>query len=1084
MPINNSLKKDVDFLSSIHPEHSSLVLDSNSTLRKEKKRSQAMNFLSWFIHLITFTLVPRNRKLDQVTERILEESKELESPLEITVDEKNLLQKAIRNLKEISQLNGGSKTSKIHRLLITIDNIKTLEPIKNLSQKEQEKSDQNSSDFNDKKQSFDSQDEDSTTAEEPPVVNPPYNHINTNTAISNPVIDSPFNESPAVKEVEPEDLPSLEYYQLVKFIKKLSPEHPLYSNFINEAAIIIKERPIPSYFIDFELYALLLPYFKRDFQVILVRKLLEELFKKELTEETRKFIDAAEKLDDSLWQETAEEICLIILKASSFFYLTPAHARHLLQKIPLGLDILFDLVDKIQLPLEEELQKNCRIKAVEILQTFNPRQFRFESCIDLFPFFSKEFRIQVLSSFIERDGRYPFTQKNIKFLEFAIQLPLDVWEECIQILPLPIFHENFIQFPPLVLASMFSHCLFKGKENEFFALYLKKASVDDQKIFFDHLHAEYFNSPNIFANSLDTHRDRLNNWSIFVKALSRHPENKNVQVILQNAVRQLSHLYHDSSFIYALNLQQIQLIDLKKGPKDFYGLIKHLKKVLNPETIQKGSLPLFYNISPPRPHLNVLGNGTIMSPFDHSIPSALVEFIQWLISNTSHPQIVDQYFEKILKEGGVEFLDKFLKELPLDILMKYVLNEGKEFDQSLLFQSIPYLYNRGARADNKSELLFIIIKILSSKDPALAKKLTNSQWQTIFDLLRHNTHYHFYFKDVLNNVDDLLRLKYLWNLALQDKFNDLRSTFAQHLEINPWILLVLLQDSKFDAKQFKNIILLSKYAHCKAILEENPSLLMDMKIRKELFEKVVEYPFLAKSIIPLIKKVSITESVKTISHEFFQLFSSRISFQSFYNNERYSDLSISVNGTKLFAHQIVLQSIPGIHLYFTKDEKGNWNMSTEDLHKAEYVLSQIRLAYHQPQLEDLIEPTNQKTLQRSFLPWFNQPEYSDYTICTIENGVEKKIYLHRLILEASDLVFFKALFSSSMRDSTHRSLKVESSEFEIIYHIMKDLYEGTSLEFILDETSYLNKTTAINNSPEEAYWIKYQELLSYYRAKT
>lgn len=1088
MPINNSLKKDVEFLYTIQPEKSSLALDSNSMLTKEKKRSSAINFLSWFIHLITFTLVPRNRKLDQVTERILEEAKGLESDSEITVDEKNLLQKAIRNLKEIIEFNGGSKTSKIHRLLNTIDDIKALEPIKNLSQKEEKQSDQNSSHLDDKNQSSESQEEDSSSkdlAKETSIANEPSKKIGTIPAKSKNTPDPHFLEkSPAVKEILPEDLLSLEYYQLVKFVKNLSHEHPLYQNYLKNAAVIIQARPIPSYFIDFELYALLLPHFDKNDQINIISKLLEEVLKNEISSETRKFLDEAEKIDDTVWQEVSKKLSPRILKASTFYYLSSSHAQLIIQKDHVGLYALLNLVDNIHPLLTPEVQKNCLTKAAEILEKggFEVESFRFKSYVNLFPYFSKEYQLQVLSSFIKYAGR--LDEQNKEFLEFVLKLPLEMWEKSIQSTTSADFHENFLHLSPLILASMFNHHLFEGKENKFFALYFEKASLDKQRMLLDHLNAEYFKSHKIFKPTVYSRDNHLNDWSIFVKALSHHQENKNVQVILQNAVSQLSDLYHDCSFIYALNLQQIQLLDLEKGPENFYGLIKHLKNVLNPETIQKRSLPLFYNISPPPTHIHVLGNGTIMSSFDHSIPSALVEFIHWLTANAPNPQIVNQYFEKILKEGSVEFLEEFLKELPLDILMKYVLNEGKEFDQSLLFQSIPYLYTRGSQADNKSDLLFIIVKILSSKDPAQAKKMTNSKWQTIFDFLRYNTRYHFYFKYVIKNVDDIGRLRQLWNLALQDKFNDLKSKFAQHLEINPWILLILLQDSKFDAEKFKNIILSShEYPHCKAILEQDPSILMDMKIRKELFEKVLEYPLLAQPLISLIKKVSTPESLKTISHEFTQLFIARVSLAHFYNNERYSDLSISVNGTKLFAHQIILQSVPAIHSYFIKDEKGNWSLTTDDFQKAEYVLSQIRLAYQQPQLEDLVQPANQKTMQRSFLPWFNQPEFSDYAICTSENGVEKKIYLHRLLLEASDLVYFKALFSSSMKDSANTSLEVESSEFEIIYHIMKDLYEGTSHEFIQEETSDQNVTSDTVSSQNEDYWVKYQQLLSYYQAK-
>ncbi|QLH37297.1 MAG: hypothetical protein HWD61_15080 [Parachlamydiaceae bacterium] len=46
----------------------------------ERKRTCLKNFLHWFIHLITFTLVPRNKKLDTVTHHILSKLKEINDP--------------------------------------------------------------------------------------------------------------------------------------------------------------------------------------------------------------------------------------------------------------------------------------------------------------------------------------------------------------------------------------------------------------------------------------------------------------------------------------------------------------------------------------------------------------------------------------------------------------------------------------------------------------------------------------------------------------------------------------------------------------------------------------------------------------------------------------------------------------------------------------------------------------------------------------------------------------------------------------------------------------------------------------------
>ena len=97
---------------------------------RTEKRSFFRNFLSWFIYLITFTLVPRNRELDRITQEILKNiSDERDN---FTEQEKSLAEKGMRNLKEVVANNGGSEEAAIDELIAIIEKIQALPEVKKL----------------------------------------------------------------------------------------------------------------------------------------------------------------------------------------------------------------------------------------------------------------------------------------------------------------------------------------------------------------------------------------------------------------------------------------------------------------------------------------------------------------------------------------------------------------------------------------------------------------------------------------------------------------------------------------------------------------------------------------------------------------------------------------------------------------------------------------------------------------------------------------------------------------------------------------------------------------------------------------
>lgn len=130
MAISPKTRQDLHFLSSLEATQFSVAFEGDN-LKKVNKRSVACNFLSWFIYLITFTLIPRNRELDRITRSIL---KEIQNDLvQATGSEKSLAEKALQNLTIVINDNGGSDGNAVKKMLLTIGKINALPTVQLLS---------------------------------------------------------------------------------------------------------------------------------------------------------------------------------------------------------------------------------------------------------------------------------------------------------------------------------------------------------------------------------------------------------------------------------------------------------------------------------------------------------------------------------------------------------------------------------------------------------------------------------------------------------------------------------------------------------------------------------------------------------------------------------------------------------------------------------------------------------------------------------------------------------------------------------------------------------------------------------------
>lgn len=118
--------QDLNLINHIDPLKASLSIDKSGRLVQIQKRSSAANFWHWVIHLITFTIVPRNKDLDAVAQRIISKSSDLNPQQPLNKEEKKTLKGALTKLEILLKSNGSRESKKITQLLKTVKEIQTL----------------------------------------------------------------------------------------------------------------------------------------------------------------------------------------------------------------------------------------------------------------------------------------------------------------------------------------------------------------------------------------------------------------------------------------------------------------------------------------------------------------------------------------------------------------------------------------------------------------------------------------------------------------------------------------------------------------------------------------------------------------------------------------------------------------------------------------------------------------------------------------------------------------------------------------------------------------------------------------------
>lgn len=178
---------------------------------------------------------------------------------------------------------------------------------------------------------------------------------------------------------------------------------------------------------------------------------------------------------------------------------------------------------------------------------------------------------------------------------------------------------------------------------------------------------------------------------------------------------------------------------------------------------------------------------------------------------------------------------------------------------------------------------------------------------------------------------------------------------------------------------------------------------------------------------------------KTFFDTFEYIRENTVSFSRLYNNPYLSDQKFILGKEIFHVHKAIVRSIPSLQKYSLLDEA--IVVIDENIDDVKLNLEIAYDLYHfdhfKNEFKDLL------ACKRHFESIFNNPQDSDFLI---ESSMGEKLYVHRAILECSDLEYFKAIFRNN-----ETKLNVDQKEFEVLKVILEYIYFDQLPEFENEE---------------------------------
>lgn len=1112
----NSLN-DLEFISHVDPLKASLAIAPSGQLVVTKQKSSLSNFFSWVIHIITFTLVPRNQDLDKVTLRILQKYKNLDPTLPLKPQEKTLLGEGISRLQIIIKHNGGCHAKKVSALLSTIQKIHTISVVLNNPSK--------GSKIDFPTPTFDN-------------LHDLLNHLIQVEKIGHEhqqqILDILLKMESPIKLTEgqlgylSDALKNIPPSWVEENVKKLSPDMLRFigkasckkwvkngSSFILHSFETLTCPPIDQ--VRLKAWASIFPVFDEKFNETIGEEFagLGCSFKNLL----RLDVLSSEKigiLEENLEEEDLQNFI------SSFFGLMSLQAygsdfskaldsarrfklsnqsriwqlfrqveqpERLVEVLPAILPSLNLKDDQVVLEFFADLYE-CYLYAekpvvaeifeylsLHIFPSFNvlkfsPEIWRLLAKLDIDNENSKKCFLSFAQAlflnpdFLSQEKRskdhifYFFNMIDIDRINLTKTDEKIHKEVVVKYLNLLLLEE----YPPHIHMMIF--CLRNSftkepQDNELIKKITEKMSHEQITLFITFFtHFSESQIPNI-SNPYEVLVYSIN-WLYENHSVSNQ-DSSQTNPLLESLLNLIFHpVNEDSAFLSSLSLKGLSkriLIDqsnkncfdsdmlfyetlhLLPSHEGRYFFATHWERIVNDATN-------FFRKGIPRKRMFAGDN----SPFASSLKylnkaDKLKELLRSLFINEAY----DGYFA--YNQIHCESVFEYFEECPWKLLII-----SDDFSENLKRTITWYCKDRFP----------MCIKVVLQNWTKDQCKSLNDHLIELFS----STETEEYGKalEIYNQLSEDVKEYLLLNTRSKKDVE-----LCHHLDtMNAGQLLVALLDET-SQKNIRELI-------------EN---VLTMLINDVKLDKDSTYLNSFNRVVDLAKKLSDRKEFKNIGERLLRpldLPQNRISFRSFYNQPLYSDVQILMGQETFNGHRLILNALPELKTYLS----GN-NPEIVPNDKIMEFQSLLRKAYQNSPVDEMLklgkmdmQPISKlfnldKTIEHGF-------DQSDFSIESVTSG--KKFSVHKLVLYASDLGYFKKLFSTNFQENATGILSVMDEDFEVIKQIVEDVYKGINREFVIDPDS---NDQSVSDTPttlvkpqepdaEEKYWTRYYELLDYYKS--
>jgi hypothetical protein len=215
--------------------------------------------------------------------------------------------------------------------------------------------------------------------------------------------------------------------------------------------------------------------------------------------------------------------------------------------------------------------------------------------------------------------------------------------------------------------------------------------------------------------------------------------------------------------------------------------------------------------------------------------------------------------------------------------------------------------------------------------------------------------------------------------------------------------------------------------------------------------------------------------MQPVIDEFFKPFdyihSNQVCFSTLYNNEYLSDMTIEIGNETIKAHSVIFRSVPALQKYIAKGKK-----VIIEQKDASIIKSLILHAYDRFELKNLLQLEKRTFLYRSFSNIFNNSEDSDFLM---ESSLGEKLYVHRAILEVSNLEFFKKIVRVQLKENIHSHLIIYEN-FEVVKLVLEYIYSGKLPEYADIESKVAFEIALAYYKAQKTYLMDEQDMTIYF----